>query len=218
MLSTEDAKKFYDRFGAKQDRQAFYEDEAIDDLLAHMDLSHASVVYEFGCGTGRFAERILDGGLPDDARYRGVDLSQTMVELATGRLKRFGDRAQIARGDGAPRIDAPDGSVDAVVSNYVLDLLSPDDICAFLSECRRVLKDGGQLGLISLTYGTTPLSRVVMALWRAVFRLRPKTVGGCRPVSLRDYLDEATWQIVHRQVIVAWGIPSETVIVSPRSQ
>ena len=34
MLSRDEAKAFYDRFGAKQDSQGFYEDRALEDLVS----------------------------------------------------------------------------------------------------------------------------------------------------------------------------------------
>jgi ubiquinone/menaquinone biosynthesis C-methylase UbiE len=56
MLSHEQAKAFYDRFGKKQDWQSFYEDAATAALLRNEELDKSSAVLELGCGTGRFAE------------------------------------------------------------------------------------------------------------------------------------------------------------------
>ena len=83
----------YDRFGARQDRQAWYEDKALDCLADSGAFAGARSVFEFGCGTGRFAARLLAGEMPPDARYLGVDNSATMVELAGRRLAEFGPRA-----------------------------------------------------------------------------------------------------------------------------
>ncbi len=78
MLTHEEAKKFYDRFGSKQDWQRFYESRAVDDLIAHLKLNQAQSVFEFGCGTGRLAEILLDHFLPVKASYTGVDISTTI--------------------------------------------------------------------------------------------------------------------------------------------
>ena len=51
MLSRDEAKAFYDRFGAKQDSQGFYEDRALEDLMEHVDVDEAEAGFEFGCGT-----------------------------------------------------------------------------------------------------------------------------------------------------------------------
>jgi hypothetical protein len=50
-LSHHEAKAFYDRFGARQDGQAFYEDGALQELVRHARFAHAREVVEFGCGT-----------------------------------------------------------------------------------------------------------------------------------------------------------------------
>jgi ubiquinone/menaquinone biosynthesis C-methylase UbiE len=211
-LTRAQAQAFYDRFGSKQDSQAFYEDAAVQDLLAHAEFQRANAVFEFGCGTGRFAETLFSRHLPAAARYVGRDVSATMVDLARQRLIRFADRTDVRVTDGAPRVEAPDASFDRFVSNYVLDLLTAGDIADVVSEARRVLTVGGRLCLVSLTHGSTPASRVVSWLWARVHRLRPQLVGGCRPLALLPFLSAQDWRILHHNVIVAYGVPSEIVV------
>jgi ubiquinone/menaquinone biosynthesis C-methylase UbiE len=211
-LTASAARAFYDRFGKKQDLQGFYEDPAITDLLAHADLGHAQQVFEFGCGTGKLAARLLADHLPATATYLGGDLSQTMVGLSARRLAPFAPRAEVVQTDGAVRFPQGDGAVDRVVSTYVLDLLSDGDTRLFFAEAYRVLEPGGKLCLVSLTRGCTPVSRVVSSLWMAVFRLRATLVGGCRPVSLTPYLDEERWQVEHRGMLTSFGVSSEVLV------
>lgn len=158
-LSPEQAKRFYDRLGSAQDWQGFYENPAINELIAHAAFNSAQSVFEFGSGTGAFAARLVHRRLPADARYVGLDISGTMVSLARERLKPWSDRARIYQSDGSPRIPEPDGSFDRFVSTYVLDLLAPDFIERLLSEAHRVLVPGGKLCLVSMTFGMSPLSR-----------------------------------------------------------
>ena len=213
-LTRAQARAFYDRFGAKQDGQAFYEDAAVQDLLAHAEFEKAKAVFEFGCGTGRLAETLLTHHLPAAAHYVGRDVSTTMVDLARQRLARFAARADVRLTDGAPRIEAPDATFDRFLSNYVLDLLPPDDIAGVLSEAHRMLTPGGLLCLVGLTHGTTRVSRLVSWVWARVHRLRPQLVGGCRPLALLPFLSEDDWRILHHNVVVAYGIPSEIVVAS----
>src|SRR6266478_1823744 len=93
-LTTAEAKVFYDRFGAKQDTQAFYEDRALDALILHADFQHAQSVFEFGCGTGRLAARLFTTTLREDCRYVGADISETMVALARKRSRRWANRVE----------------------------------------------------------------------------------------------------------------------------
>ena len=212
LLTHEEALRFYDRFGAKQDAQQFYEGPIVDDLLAHFDLEHARAIVEFGCGTGRIAADILSGKLPPEARYLAIDASRTMVGLTRQRLDRFGSRVTIVETDGTPKIDAPDGSFDRFLSTYVFDLLSPEDIRAVLAEAHRVLAPGGLLGLAGLTRGTTLVSKIVTWAWEGVHSLRPALVGGCRPIAILDFLPAGRWTITHKAVITSYGLTSESLV------
>jgi SAM-dependent methyltransferase len=210
------ARAYYDRFGKKQDSQGFYENPALDDLMAHAAFSEARSVFEFGCGTGKLAARLLTRQLPPGATYLGCDISPVMVDLATGRLNAFADRANVVRSDGAVAIPLADHAVDRVVSTYVLDILPEKDIDAFFGEAHRVLRADGRLCLASLTQGTTLPSRVVAALWVAVFRRRASLVGGCRPIGLAAHVDRDRWEVVHRKVVTPFGVPSEVLVLKTR--
>src|SRR5512143_3597440 len=196
-LTRDEARRVYDRIGARQDTQAFYENAALAVLLRHGAFAEATRVFELGCGTGRVAELLLDAHLPATASYRGIDLSPTMVGLARARLARFGARAQVALATGDPPRDEPAAAYDRFLSTYVLDLLSDDDIAAVLVEAHRMLVPGGLLCLTSLSTGCGPGSRLVARVWSAVHRWRPALVGGCRPLELLPLLAPEAWAVRH---------------------
>jgi ubiquinone/menaquinone biosynthesis C-methylase UbiE len=216
VLTPSQARTFYDRFGRKQDAQAFYEDAALDDLVAHANFEQADSVFELGCGTGRFAARLLEKHLPRSASYLGTDLSKIMIDIANSRMSPYAERAKVAVSDGSMSFPLPDQSVDRVVSTYVLDLLSEEDTARAVREARRVLTPNGKLCLVSLTEGNTIASRVVSGLWSMLFRLRPSLLGGCRPVRLESCVDSQDWSVEYRNVVVQFGVPSEVLIASPR--
>ena len=211
-LTASQAKAFYDRFGAKQDSQAFYEDAALAELIKHSAFETAHHVFEFGCGTGRFAERLLKTVLPASATYDGVDVSTTMVALACERLAPFGSRAQVRQTDGLDALSGIAAPVDRVVSTYVLDLLPGEEIAAFFGSAARALNAGGKLCLATLTFGEGPLSRAVSAGWKILFNVSPTLVGGCRPIRVRQYLPREVWQVSHHAVISSFGIASEVIV------
>jgi ubiquinone/menaquinone biosynthesis C-methylase UbiE len=214
LLSHDEARRFYDRFGSKQDLQRLYEDPAIGVLLRHGGFEHATAVAEFGCGTGRLAERLLSRQLAAQATYVGLDVSETMVRLARTRLEPWGERARVVLSDGSPRLPLSDASADRLVSTYVLDLLGEDDIRAVLSEARRVLIPSGRLCLASLSFGRAPLSRLVCGLWTRVHALRPQLVGGCRPLHLAPLL-RAGWRLLHDSTVCTLGLCTEVVVAAP---
>lgn len=211
MLSHEETRAFYDRFGTKQDRQRNHEDRAVTDLVEHLDLGSAHSFFEFGCGTGRLAEQLLQTHLTSGATYLRVDANSTMVGLARKRLLRFRTRVEIRLTSSEISIDAPSGSFDRFLSTYVLDLLTKEDIQLLLGQAHRVLFQSGLLGLVCLTYGFTLLSTIVERLWSATYRTSPSLLGGCRPLRLREFVKDG-WQILYLRKIARFGVPSEVLV------
>ena len=218
VLTRSQARAFYDRFGRKQDAQAFYEDGALDDLIDHAAFEQVEKVFELGCGTGRFASRLLAKHLSPSAVYFGIDLSQTMITIAQKRILPYKKRAKVSQSDGSMHFPLPNDSVDCVVATYVLDLLPEEDILQAISEARRVLIPVGKLCLVSLTQGVSFVSRIFIALWSALFRLRPSLVGGCRPILLNSFFDQQSWSVDYRNVVIRFGVPSEVLIASPKNE
>ncbi|HUX20765.1 MAG TPA: class I SAM-dependent methyltransferase [Spirochaetia bacterium] len=211
-LSKAKVKKYYDRFGIKQDSQGFYEDPPVERLIEQGDFGNARRVFELGCGTGRLAARLLADHLSADASYSGVDVSDTMIALASQRLERFGKRVSLSLSTGGTEIPRLNHSLDRVVSAYVLDLLPEEEIEELFEEAHRVLDLGGLLCCVSLTRGTGVGSRLVSALWSAVYRVAPSLVGGCRPISLAPRLDLRRWDIVYHEILTPFAVPSEVLV------
>lgn len=210
------ARTLYDRIGGWLDTQRFYEDNAVAALIDHARLGTATSVFEFGAGTGRVAARLLREHLPTAARYRGVDVSPTMVGLARARVASWSDRATINLSDGSPHVDAPDGAFDRFVSTFVLDLLSADDIRSVLAEAHRLLSADGLLCLVSATHGRTPFERLVIGAAGALHNMSPQLVGGCRAIDLPHFLDRGLWRVLHQEIVSKWGVPSEVVVCARR--
>jgi ubiquinone/menaquinone biosynthesis C-methylase UbiE len=211
MLSHEQARDFYDKFGSKQDWQRFYENPAVADLIAHLSLGTAGRVIEFGCGTGRVAEGLLENHLPPQASYLGLDVSSTMTELAQRRLERFAPRAKVLLTEGETHLNVQACSFDRYLSTYVLDLLTERDIRSLVADAHRTLAPCGLLGLVSLTHGFTIISRIFEKAWLSIFRVRPKLLGGCRPISLGEFVTVG-WNIRHQTRITSFGVPSEILV------
>lgn len=214
-LSHEQARRFYDEFGSRQDLQGWYEDPANAALIARARFEEATSVLEFGCGTGRLAAALLEKRLPKDCRYLGLDASGTMHRLAHARLRPWEPRAEVRQTDGGMSLAIPSQSIDRVLTTYVLDLLSLQDIAAFLDEAHRVLTSTGLLCAVGLTPGERGIARSVTRFWRYLHSKNPLRVGGCRPLQLMQCLPAERWRVLHREVIVAWGLASEAVIASP---
>ncbi len=218
ILDRDGVRRFYDRLGGALDSQAFYENAGLDVLCAHGAFDRAGAVFEFGCGTGRFAQWLLEEFLPADARYLGVDLSPRMVELARRRLAPWADRARVELTDGDVHLPQADSGWDRFVSTFVVDLLPEHEARVLLCEAHRILRGNGRLCLVSITRGTTPLSRAVMGCWSALGRLSPWLTGGCRPVVLRSLLHPEQWDVAFDEVVIRFGVAMEVLVASPHGE
>ncbi|MEM9153314.1 MAG: class I SAM-dependent methyltransferase [Cyanobacteria bacterium P01_F01_bin.3] len=213
ILSHQQARKYYSSAVAKQDQQSHYEDPPIEWLLQAGRFDHAENIVEFGCGTGRLAQKMLMDVLPSTATYIGFDISAPMVELSKQRVQKFGSRSRVVRTDGETQFELSDNSCDRFLSTYVLDLLSTTDIASLLAEAHRILKPNGLLCLAGLTHGFTLKTKIAMGLWSLAHRVRPTLVGGCRPLRLAKFIDSQQWNHFKIETFTAGGIPSEAIIV-----
>lgn len=217
MLPPSEIKAFYDRFGARQDSQAFYEDCALHELEAHGRFAEARSVFEFGCGTGRWAERLLADELPGDCRYLGVDLSETMIALARERLAAWRGRGELRLGEGSVTVPLADGACDRFLATYVFDLLDENAVRALLAEAHRVLVPGGLLCAAGLAPGQTIPTRAVSRVWQGIHALWPALVGGCRPIALQGYLIPDHWRVTHAALVSRYAITSEALVAVRRA-
>ena len=204
-------REFYDKFGMKQDRQPFEED-AIARLLELGRFDSAESVLEFCCGTGKAAVNILSNSLTSTATYTGIDASSTMVDITRERLMPFGPRATVQHSDGALTLPFAAASFDRFLSSYVLDLLSDADIGKLMAEAQRVLKPGGLLVVTSLTHGKALIERLVEGVWMTGFWVRPKLVGGCRPIRVNQFVDPNAWTYRNHETITQLGFCSEILV------
>ena len=215
-LSRQAARDYYERHAEKQDRQGWYEDAALDRLVAAGAFGEARAVLEAGCGTGLFARQLLDQHLTDEARYLGLDISRAMLAIAAGRLADYDRRAQLVLADATATLPAHGQTFDRFIAAYLLDLLPRCDSLALIGEAARVLAPGGLLCLASLTGSQSGLAGLVARAWGGVQRLAPHLVGGCRPVRLTELLDPDHWEVLARETVSPWAVASEVVIARRR--
>ena len=165
-------------------------------------------VLELGCGAGGALIALARAAGPT-GRVVGMDLSPGMIRQAAARLRRAGlaDRAVLLVGD-ATSIPWPDVSVDALFMAFTLELFDTPEIPLVLAECRRVLRPGGRIGVVSL-------SRAAPVRWptRLYERLHDRFPAAldCRPIYVRCALEKAGF-IIQKAIIKYMWILVEVIL------
>ncbi|KAK9822736.1 hypothetical protein WJX74_001520 [Apatococcus lobatus] len=217
-ISKTQALSVYERAAKSvRDSESLYGGPATNVLLKAANLGTCKSIFEYGCGAGQLAERILSheqaaAAMPE---YLAIDLSPNMVAEASSRLRKFGGQARVACTKnqvgflGDPGLE---GRMDAFISTYVFDLLSDEEIANALTLAWRLLKPNGKLCLSGLTYGKGPIGWIATGIWEGIHWAFPEIVGGCRCQLLLPYLGPG-WAL-DTDVTVAGGFLSSQVLVA----
>ena len=150
-------------------------------------------VLEVAVGTGLLFAELL--GRNPHGQNTGVDLTEAMLAQARRKAERTGLanwRLQI--GD-AYALAYADASFDAVVNSYMFDLMPDSDFAGVLAEFNRVLRPGGRLAIATLA----PSSGLIYRLWKSLYRVNPRWVGGCRGVAVSQAVQDAGFRIERRE-------------------
>jgi ubiquinone/menaquinone biosynthesis C-methylase UbiE len=208
-MTPQKVKRFYDTVAPLYGFWAWLtESRAARRALEVARVQAGESVLEVGVGTGEFFSRLVTAA--EGSRCVGVDLSAGMLRRAQRRLRAEGRKGSLCRGD-ACYLPFPVGSFDAIVSCYMLDLLSEADIRTALGEFFRVAKPEARLILAVMGRQNHALDSV----WMWTFHHAPVLLGGCRPVALAPALVATGWSIEAEEKISQGGFPSELILARP---
>jgi arsenite methyltransferase len=144
--------------------------------LAHLE--EGETVLDLGSGAG-FDCFLASKEVGPRGRVIGVDMTPDMVERARKAAQAGGyDNVEFRLGE-IEALPVPDNSVDAVISNCVLNLSPARD--RVFAEVMRVLKPGGRI-MISDLISVYPTPRFLLESTDALV--------GCLPVQEDEYLEQ----------------------------
>jgi len=158
------------------------------ETLDLMDLPVGGTILEVGFGTGRILLE-LTRRVGEHGRVYGVDLSHGMCSFTRQRLGKAGvlERVLLTTGDGYRLPVAPD-SVDGIFMGFTLELFDTPELLPVVQECLRILKPGGQVGIVTLSVSNRP--GFVERLYKMAHVRWPRVVD-CRPIDPVSLLAEA---------------------------
>ncbi len=205
----QDTRASYDRLSRWYDRLAGSEWRSTERGLRALDVHQGERVLEIGPGPGR-ALQVLAESVGPNGQAWGVDLSAGMLREARGRLARAGliGRVQLIQGDGV-HLPVAGSTLNAVFLAFTLELFDPAEIPLVLGECKRVLRPGGRIGVVSLA--KEERANTMVRLYEWAHRRWPRLVD-CRPIAVRPALEEAGFRVVGEAERGMWGLPVVMVV------
>lgn len=196
-------RRFYDRISRAYDVIADSSEHAIRDLgIRALALTHGERVLEIGCGTGHGLVS-LAASVRETGEVHGIDISGGMMAVARERIELAGlHRVTLAIGD-AGALCFKSQVFDAAFMSFTLELFD-SAIPKVLAEARRVLRDGGRLGIVAMAETDRTNAMIDLYVW--LHRHWPHVVD-CRPIDVGGVLQAARFQTTIIVTATIWSLP-----------
>lgn len=207
MVSQNEIGPLYDRLAGIYDIWGkLTESRARNRAIDLAEIRDGQTILEVAVGTGLAFYEIVKRN--PNGRNIGIDLSKGMLKKAEHRLRKIPNTNYALRLGTAFDLDIADESIDLLMNNYMFDLISFRDMDNVLKEFKRVLKTKGRLVLVNMTQGNGFGSK----LYDIVYKISPRTMGGCRGVTLSGTLKQHGFRVEAREYYRQMLFPSEVIL------
>lgn len=182
------------------------ESKAAKYVIKYSEIKDGETVLEIACGTGIVFEKIVKQN--PNGENMGIDLSPDMLKKAKKRLKKIKNtNVKLKEGD-ALKLDFKNNSFDLVINNFMVDLMPFDTFDKIAQEFFRVIKPNGRIVISTFSFGKKKVNK----FWHWVAKRFPDLLTGCRPVSFKENLIKAGFNIEKVLEISQNTFPSEVIL------
>jgi demethylmenaquinone methyltransferase/2-methoxy-6-polyprenyl-1,4-benzoquinol methylase len=163
-------------------------------------------ILEIGCGTGH-GLLSLAKSVSASGHIVGLDISEGMLVKARTLLAKTNSSnpVDLQLGD-ACQLPYATNSFSAVFFCFSLELFDTPEIPQVLSECARILRENGRIGIVNLSKQDTLLVRIYE--W---FHQKMPSLIDCRPILVKPFLSLTGFEIITSEIKNMWGLPVEIV-------
>ncbi len=216
-MQSNPAQQFYDRISHAYDLIADGgEHVARERGLELLDVRPGESVFEIGFGTGHSLVTLAEA-VGNNGSVTGIDISSGMRDVSRRRLQEAGceDRVQLVVSE-APPLPFDDDSFDVLFMSFTLELFSLETIPDVLAECKRVLKPGGRLGVVSMATVSDGDSESVLERSYIWMHTHFPHIVDCQPIPLERMVEQAGFAIASQERIDLFTMPVAIVVATNR--
>jgi ubiquinone/menaquinone biosynthesis C-methylase UbiE len=186
---------------------SFWHSRAHQQAVNNSGIEDGMRVLEVATGSGEMFRRIVRANR--SGTTLGIDLSPNMAALTQRRARRsYPHSSSHCQAVDARQMPFRDGSFDAVVCCYLLELLSSEDIVRTVDEFHRVLRSRGRLALVMIGQDTAVFNRI----YKVLGRLAPAFWGRQVEQRVPDLIEASDFRIISEQVVRQSFYPSRVLV------
>ncbi len=182
------------------------ESKAAKYVIKFADIKDNETILEVACGTGVVFEQIVK--LNPNGKNIGIDLSPDMLRKAEKKLNKIKNNNYELKEGNVLKLDFESNSFDILINNFMVDLMPADTFDKIAEEFFRVIKPNGKVVISNFSCGIKKINK----FWFWVAKRYPDLLTGCRPVSFKEYLINAGFEIKRNLEISQNTFPSEIIL------
>jgi ubiquinone/menaquinone biosynthesis C-methylase UbiE len=208
--SKQEAQANYDRISGWYDLiEGGWEKALRQEALERLGVKEGETALEIGFGPGHDLVSMAQS-VGTSGKVYGIDLSRGMLAVAITKVHEAGllDRVNLECGD-ATRLPYEADFFDAIFISFTLELFDTPEIPVVLGECRRVLRTGGRIGVVSLSKSGG--ENIMVRLYEWGHQKYPQLLD-CRPIFVQRALEAADFEVLEAHRKPLFGLPVEIVI------